>query len=162
MPVGCCFAWNDPSRPLLPVFFSPCKKNYPATSWICYSNTPSYPIDRIYPAKQRHWKKSVEACSEVRQRVSTILSYTLANPWRFNIHVQDQPWSSGIPHGVHVHTPNSKGLRGHAYKFHQQRCCNRRRQYAFTIRAAPSWNKLPTKIVNASSVKSFKTLLGAH
>ncbi len=28
--------------------------------------------------------------------------------------------------------PTHKGLRGHAYKFHQQRCCARRRQFAFT------------------------------
>ncbi len=30
--------------------------------------------------------------------------------------------------------PTRKGLRGHAYKFHQQRCCTCRRQFAFTIR----------------------------
>ncbi len=58
--------------------------------------------------------------------------------------------------------PTRKGLRGQAYKFHQHRCCTRRRQYAFTIRAVPFWNKLLAEIVNASSVKSFKTLLGAH
>ncbi len=52
-----------------------------------------------------------------------------------------------------------KGLRGHAYKVHQQRCCTCRRQFAFTIRAVPFWTKLPPEIVNASSVKSFKTLL---
>ncbi len=33
--------------------------------------------------------------------------------------------------------PTRKGLYGHAYKFHQQRCCTRRRQFAFTIRAVP-------------------------
>ncbi len=58
--------------------------------------------------------------------------------------------------------PTRKGLRGHAYKFHQYRCCTRRHQFAFTIRAVPFWNKLPAEIVNASSVKSFKTLLDAH
>ncbi len=58
--------------------------------------------------------------------------------------------------------PTRKGLRGHAYKFHQQRCCTHRRQFAFAIRAVPFWNKLPTEIVSASSVKSFKTLLDAH
>ncbi len=55
-----------------------------------------------------------------------------------------------------------QGLRGHAFKFHQQRCCTRRRQFAFTIRAVPFWNKLPAEIVNAFSVKSFKTLLDAR
>ncbi len=54
-----------------------------------------------------------------------------------------------------------KGLRGHAYKFHQQRCCTRCRQNAFTIRAVPFWIKLPAEIVNAPSVNSFKTLLDA-
>ncbi len=58
--------------------------------------------------------------------------------------------------------PTRQGLRGHAFKFLQQRCCTRRRQFAFTIRAVPFWNKLSAKIVNASSVKSFKALLDAH
>ncbi len=58
--------------------------------------------------------------------------------------------------------PTRKELYGHAYKFHQQRCCTRRRQFAFTIRAVPFWNKLPAEIINTSSVKSFKTLLDAH
>ncbi len=55
-----------------------------------------------------------------------------------------------------------KGLRGHAYKFHPQRCFTRRHQFAFTIRAVPFWHKLPTEIVNASPVKPFKTLLDAN
>ncbi len=58
--------------------------------------------------------------------------------------------------------PTRKGLCGHAYKFHQQRYCTRRRQFAFTIRAVPFWNKLPAEVFNASSVKSFKTLLDTH
>ncbi len=58
--------------------------------------------------------------------------------------------------------PTRKGLRGHAYKFHQRRCCTRRRQFAFTSRAVPFLNKLRAEIVNASSVKSFKALLDAH
>ncbi len=58
--------------------------------------------------------------------------------------------------------PTRKGLRSHAYKFHQQRYYTHRRQFAYTIRAVPFWNKLQTEVVNASSVKSFKTLLDAH
>ncbi len=54
--------------------------------------------------------------------------------------------------------PTRKWLRGHAYKFHQQICCTRRRQYAFSIRAVQFWNKLPAEIVDAS----FKTLLDAN
>ncbi len=42
-----------------------------------------------------------------------------------------------------------------AYKF-------QRRQYAASIRAVPFWNILPAEIVNASSVKSFKTFLEAN
>ncbi len=57
--------------------------------------------------------------------------------------------------------PTRKELRGHDYKFHQLRCCTRRHQYTFSIRAVPFWNKLPVEIVNASLVKSFKTLLDA-
>ncbi len=58
--------------------------------------------------------------------------------------------------------PTRKGLRCHAYKFHQQRCCVRRRQFAFTILAVTFWNKLPAEIVNAYSAKYSKTLLNAH
>ncbi len=58
--------------------------------------------------------------------------------------------------------PTHQGLRGHAFKFHKQRCCTRRRKFAFTIRAVPFWNKLPAETVNASSVKSFKALLDAR
>ncbi len=50
--------------------------------------------------------------------------------------------------------PTHKGLRDHACKFHQQRCCTHRRQFAFTIRAVPFWNKLPAEI--------FKAFLDAH
>ncbi len=58
--------------------------------------------------------------------------------------------------------PPRKGLRGHAYKFHQQRCCTLCRQFAFKIRTVSFWNKLPAEIVNAPSVKPFKTFLDAH
>ncbi len=58
--------------------------------------------------------------------------------------------------------PTRKGLRGHAFNFHQQRFCTHRRQFAFKIQAVPFWNKLPAEIVYAPSVKSFNTLLDAH
>ncbi len=57
--------------------------------------------------------------------------------------------------------PTRTRLRAHAYRLNQLGCCAHRRQYAFTIRAAPLWNKLPADVANASSVKSFKTLLDA-
>ncbi len=58
--------------------------------------------------------------------------------------------------------PTRQGLRGHAFKFHQQRCCTCCRQFAFIIRAGPFWNNLPAEIVNAPSVKFFKAPLDAH
>ncbi len=63
---------------------------------------------------------------------------------------------------ISLRNTTRQGLRGHAFKFHQQRCCSRRRQFAFTFRAVPFWNKLPAEIINASSVKSFKALLDAR
>ncbi len=68
----------------------------------------------------------------------------------------DFPMESTFTH------PTWIGLRGHAYEFHQQRYCTRRRQFAFTIRVAPFWNKLPAEIVYEFLVKFFKTLLDAH
>ncbi len=61
--IGCCFTWNDPSRPLSPVFFSPCATFYPSTSRIWYSSSPSHSIPR-----RRGIGKGAEARSEVRGR----------------------------------------------------------------------------------------------
>ncbi len=36
--------------------------------------------------------------------------------------------------------PTRTGLRGSAFKFYQQRCSTRGRQYAFSIWAAPFWD----------------------
>ncbi len=58
--------------------------------------------------------------------------------------------------------PTRTGLRGLASMFHQQRCCVRRRQYAFSNRAVPFWNNLPPEIVNASPVFLPKTIHSAH
>ncbi len=44
--------------------------------------------------------------------------------------------------------PTRSGLRGHAYKFHQQGCFTHRHHYAFSIRGDPFWNILPAEIVN--------------
>ncbi len=58
--------------------------------------------------------------------------------------------------------PHRSGLHGHAFKVHQQRCKTRRRQHGFRVRMVPYWNKLPEKIVNASSVETFKLRLDAE
>ncbi len=58
--------------------------------------------------------KGAKACYEVRERASpcpiwsspqttsSILPHTPTNPWGPNSHVQDYPWSPGIPHCVHL------------------------------------------------------------
>ncbi len=56
------------------------------------------------------------------------------------------PMSSTFAHPTH----NEVGR--HAYKFHQQWCCTRRHQFAFTIRAVLFCNNLQAEVVNASSV----------
>ncbi len=65
----------------------------------------------------KHWKRA-EARSEVRERASacpvwsssqtasSILPHRPTNPWRPSNHVQDYPWSHGIPHGVRLRTSN--------------------------------------------------------
>ncbi len=56
--------------------------------------------------------------------------------------------------------PTRQGLRGHTFKFHQQLCCARRRQFALSIGAVHFGKKPPGEM--ASSVKSFKALLDAR
>ncbi len=109
-PVGYCFIWSYPLLPLLPAF-SPLVQNvYPGTPWICYSGISSHPIPW-----SRDIAKSAEARSEVPEMVPTcparsssptasfILFYRSVDLWWPHIHVQDYQWSSGIPHGVHLH-----------------------------------------------------------
>ncbi len=109
--VGCCFTWKNPSWPLPPVF------SYPGTKFVSghiLNMLFKQPIPS-YPATQRHWKRCRSSLwiswkdfdmSRMKQLSNSlfILSYTPANPWRSNIDVQDYPWSSGIPHGVHLRT----------------------------------------------------------
>ncbi len=80
---------------------------------MCYSSNPSHPMPR-----SRGTGKGAKACFEVRERASpcpvwsspqttsSILVHTPANPWGPNSHVQDYPWSPGIPHGVHLRLSN--------------------------------------------------------
>ncbi len=58
--------------------------------------------------------------------------------------------------------PTRFGIRGHAFKIHQQRCKTRRRHHAFSVRVVPYWNKLPEEILDASSVDIFKLQLDAR
>ncbi len=108
----------------LNIFLPPVQNFYPAVSLICYSCNPSHPIPR-----SRGIGKGENVCSEVREGVSalsvwsssqtasSILPYTLANPWRPNCHVQDYPWSPGIPRGVHLRIANPQRATRPRLKF---------------------------------------------
>ena len=52
--------------------------------------------------------------------------------------------------------------RGHNFKIKKQRVLHERRKSFFTIRVVNSWNSLPSHIVNATSLNSFKNLLDIH
>ncbi len=55
-------------------------------------------------------------------------------------------------HNASIFThPTRTGLRGPAYKFHQQRCSTRRCQYALSSRVIPYWNKPPAEILQDTS-----------
>ncbi len=68
--------------------------------------------------RRRGTGKGAEAGPEVRERASPcpvwsspqtasfILPHAPANPWAPNSHVQDYPWSPGIPHGVRLRLSN--------------------------------------------------------
>ncbi len=91
-----------------------------------------------YTATQRHWKKCRSLLQSSLKGLRHIpyeatLSYT---PTTQCAKSPMASMESTFTHLTHV------GPRGHAYRFHQQRYCTRRRQYAFTLRAAPFWNKL--------------------
>ncbi len=70
--------------------------------------------------RRRGTGKGAKVRYEVRERASVcpirsssqiashILSQTMVNPRRLNSHVQDYPWSPGIPHGIHFRTSNSQ------------------------------------------------------
>ena len=57
---------------------------------------------------------------------------------------------------------NSQRLRGHNYKIIKQRANKSKYSHFFTNRVVNRWNKLPSMIVNASSINNFKNLLDAH
>ena len=51
--------------------------------------------------------------------------------------------------------------RGHMYKFVKNRSRLNVRAHFFSQRVVNDWNKLPTDVVNADSVNSFKNRLDA-
>ena len=55
--------------------------------------------------------------------------------------------------------PTRPGLRGHIWKVLQRPARLQRRRYCFSNRVAPFWNKLPSYVVQATSVTQFKMRL---
>ena len=49
--------------------------------------------------------------------------------------------------------------RGHNFKYFKPRCNTRYRSNFFSYRTIDNWNNLPSYIVNADSINSFKNLL---
>ncbi len=84
------------------------------------------------------------------QTVSSFLSYTSTDLCRSHIQVQDNPWSTGITPGVHLHRTWSR----------QQRCYTHHHQQTLSVCAVPFWNIQPNNIVNALTEKYLKRLLG--
>lgn len=52
--------------------------------------------------------------------------------------------------------------RGHRYKLKKKHCRTNRRQYNFSQRVVNKWNSLPTEVVEAPTVNSFKNRLNKH
>ncbi len=132
-----------------------------------FKSPPSHPkpkpsITAIHQKSRQYFQHSLNERASARrvwsscQTASSILPHTPANPWRPNIHVQDCPWSSGIPHDVHLRKSN------------QLRATRPRLQVPPTeVLYTPSpichsGCPILEEIVNTSSVKSFKTLMDAH
>ena len=56
---------------------------------------------------------------------------------------------------------NCNRTRGHNLKLHIQNCRLDVRKFSFARRVCPVWNTLPTEVVNACSISSFKHKLDA-
>ena len=56
----------------------------------------------------------------------------------------------------------NKKLRGHNFKILKQRTNKSKYSHFFTNRIVNRWNKLPSNIVNATSINNFKNQLDAH
>ncbi len=130
----------------------------------CYVMLFKQPIPS-YPVTQRHWKRcrtslcsswKVFGMSHMKQFSNSFVYSRL--PTGGSVATS---YPCSILPMVFWNSPLSPTSRFLPAMFHQQRCCTRRSQFAFTIRAVPFLNKLPAEIVNASSVKSFKALLDA-
>ena len=57
---------------------------------------------------------------------------------------------------------NNHRLRGHNFKILKQRANKSKYSHFFTNRVVNRWNKLPSMIVNATSINNFKNQLDKH
>ncbi len=87
---------------------------------------------------------------------------TPANLWGPFSHVQDYPWSPGIPHGNHLCLSNPPRATRPRIQVPPTAMLHEPSPIRLHRPGSPFWNKLPAAIVNASSVKSFKALLNTR
>ncbi len=116
-----CFTWKDPSRPWAPVFPPPLYKSGHILNMQFKQPIPSY------PAKQRHWKRCRRLLWSSWKNVDIFCMKPPLNSVIYSPHTRgDLIAMFKIIHGLlefpmtstFAH-PTRKGLRGHAYKFHQ-------------------------------------------
>jgi ribonuclease P/MRP protein subunit RPP40 len=69
---------------------------------------------------------------------------------------------SGIHMGDLIEFRNGRELRGHSKKLAKKRCKLELRKGFFTHRVVNPWNSLPDKVIEATSVVSFKRKLDEH
>ncbi len=107
-----------------------------------YAIQTSLPILSVTP---RHWKrcKIVKGLRNISPTASLIPPYPSADPLMCNIHVQDFPWSSEIPHAVNHHPSNLSRAKRLQAQYHQQRFYTCRCNHAFRVHAVPFLIKLP-------------------
>ncbi len=151
------------------ILCGPCPPHFPPCTKFLWGHTLNMLFKHhlpSYPATQKHWKrcrsslwKSCEravACPvwSSSSRTPPVLLCKLGHTLRSHGHVF---WNSP-PESIFIHPR----LSSHNFKFHRHRCYTHRHQYAFSVRSVPFWKKMPTEIVNASTVKSFKALLDSN
>jgi len=65
-------------------------------------------------------------------------------------------------HMLPLHSAHGVTTRGHSLKLQKRYCRTQIRKYFFGLRTVNSWNQLPERIAQASSVNSFKGLYDRH
>ena len=102
---------------------------------------------RELPYEERLRRLNIFSLERRRLRGDLILAYNICHG------------RLDLPHAEFFETPAERDLRGHGFKLRHRRFRLRRRRAAFSVRLPPSWNKLPTAMVTAPTLDSFKRLL---